>query len=93
MFTTHSDYIINQINNLITLNNIPPEKIRSLGYERQDILNFNNVNIYNFKINTDESYNVEKIEIDENGFFEDNFSKISTELYDETITIDNLSIR
>lgn len=93
MFTTHSDYIINQINNFITLNNIPQEKLKNLGYEREDIINFNEVNIYNFKMNEDKSYSSEKIEINEYGFVEENFSKISTELYDETITIDTLSNR
>ena len=93
MFTTHSDYIINQINNFITLNNIPKEKLVELGYEQRDIIDFNYVNIYNFKMNDDDSYSSEKIEINEYGFVEDNFSRISTELYDETITIDNLSNR
>jgi len=93
MFTTHSDYIINQINNFITLNNIPKEELNELGYEKRDILDFNDVNIYNFKMNDDNSYCSERIEINEYGFVEDNFSKISTELYDETITIDNLSNR
>ena len=93
MFTTHSDYIINQINNFITLNNIPKEELNELGYEKRDILDFNDVNIYNFKMNDDNSYSSERIEINEYGFVEDNFSKISTELYDETITIDNLSNR
>lgn len=93
MFTTHSDYIINQINNFIALNNIPNEELNELGYEIRDILDFNDVNIYNFKMNEDNSYSSEKIEINEYGFVEDNFSKISEELYDETITIDNLSNR
>ena len=91
MFTTHSDYIINQINNFIALNNIPKEELTELDYEEKDILNLNDVNIYNFKMNEAASYSSEKIEINEFGFFEDNFSKISKELYDETITIDNLS--
>ena len=93
MFTTHSDYIINQINNFITLNNIPQEELKKLGYEREDIINFNEVNIYNFKMNEDKSYSSEKIEINEYRFVEENFSKISTEPYDETITIDTLSNR
>ena len=93
MFTTHSDYIINQINNFIRLNNIPKEELTELGYEEKDILNLNDVCIYNFKMNEDASYSSEKIEINEFGFIENNFSKISTELYDETITIDNLSNR
>ena len=93
MFTTHSDYIVNQINNSITLNNISNEDLAKIGYETNDILDFNKINIYNFKINDDNSYNSEKIEISEHGFTEENFSEIAMDLYDETIRIDDLSLR
>lgn len=93
MFTTHSDYIVNQINNSITLNNISNDDLTKMGYETNDILDFKEVNIYNFKINNDNSYSSEKIKISEHGFTEENFSEIAIELYDETVLIDNLSPR
>ena len=93
MFTTHSDYIVNQINNFIGLGNISTEDLYLLDYDVNDVLDFGDVNIYHFKINDDNSYSSEKIEINEYGFTEENFSCIATELYDETIQIDNLSSR
>lgn len=91
MFTTHSDYILNQINNFINLNNV--SDLSKVGYDEEIILKSHDVNIYSFKMNEDESYSVDELDITEYGFTEDNFSKISAELYDETIIIDNLSVR
>ena len=51
------------------------------------------INIYSFKRNDDETYNAEKILIEKDGFTEDAFSKITDELYDETIRIRNMSTR
>lgn len=93
MFTTHSDYIISQIDNLINLNNMACEKFSELNYQKEDILDFKDVNIYNFTQNSDKTYNAEKIIIQEDGFIEDNFSKIADELYEETIFIRNSSLR
>lgn len=91
LITTHSDYIISQIDNMINLNSIPKEKLNDLNYVAEDILDFKDISIYNFKKNSNGSFNSEKIIINEDGFIEDNFSKIADELYDETIFIRNLS--
>lgn len=91
LITTHSDYIISQIDNMINLNNVSEADLSSLNYTKDHILNFEDVNIYNFKKNQDNSYDAEKIDIDEDGFMEDNFSKIADELYEESIFIRNSS--
>ena len=93
LITTHSDYIINQIDNLINLNNVKKEELTDLNYSEDDVLSNEDINIYSFKINDDETYNAEKILIEKDGFTEDAFSKITDELYDETIKIRNMSIR
>lgn len=93
LITTHSDYMISQIDNMINLSNMSEEDLNKLNYTKEDILNFKDVNIYNFKENPDKTYNTEKIIILEDGFVEDNFSKIANELYDETIIIRNSSLR
>lgn len=92
MITTHSDYIISQIDNMINLANISEEKLTELNYTKEDILNFEDINIYNFKKMSDNSFNAIKVDINEDGFIEDNFSKITDELYQETINIRNSSI-
>ena len=91
LITTHSDYIIHQFNNFIRLGNLTPEEISKLDYTKNNILNFNNVGIYHFKQQSRYSFTPEKIEVNNTGFTEDNFSKITEELYDESIDIINFS--
>lgn len=93
LITTHSDYIISQIDNLINLNNVSKEKVSDLNYSDEDILDFRDVNIYNFKKNHDGTFNAEKVPVNYDGFIEDNFSNVTDKLYDETIKIRNSSSR
>jgi len=93
IITTHSEYISDQLNNLIRLNNVSVEKLEKLNYTTGDILNCDDLAIYNFRKTAKYEFNGEKLDIDETGFFEDNFSRIVDELYAETIEITNLSIR
>lgn len=90
LITTHSDYILSQLDNFITLNNVSKDKLSELNYTPDEVLSPEDINIYSFKI-FDNGYNAEKIPITSDGFIEDNFSKITDELYDETIKIRNLS--
>ena len=89
MITTHSDYILDQINNMIRLNNYPKEKLNQINYTENHIIHLEDINIYFFKETEDDSIVCEEVYIDETGFSEDNFSKITDELYDETIHIIN----
>ena len=49
MLTTHSEYISDQLNNFVRLNNIPYEKCLELNYSEENILNAHDLHIYNFK--------------------------------------------
>ena len=91
MLTTHSDYITGQLNNLIRLNLISDEKLKDLNFNKEDILDYNDLSIYNFKEVSDNMFVTDKVEIDETGFVEENFSEIVDNLYDETISISNSS--
>ena len=93
MLTTHSEYISDQLNNFVRLNNIPYEKCLQLNYTKENILKVDDLNIYNFKESSKNQYETEKLEIDETGFFEENFTKIIDELYKESLDITNSSIR
>lgn len=90
LITTHSDYIISQLDNFINLNNVNSDKLSELNYSKDEILDSEGINIYNFKKDSEKTFKAEKIIIDEEGFIEDNFSKITEDLYDETIKIRNL---
>ena len=93
MLTTHSEYISDQLNNFVRLNNISYEKCLELNYSEENILNAHDLHIYNFKEFSKNQYVTEKLEIDETGFFEENFTKVMDELYNETLNITNSSIR
>lgn len=93
LLTTHSEYISDQLNNFVRLNNIPYEKCLQLNYTKENILKVDDLNIYNFKESSKNQYETEKLEIDETGFFEENFTKIIDELYKESLDITNSSIR
>ena len=93
IITTHSENISDQLNNFVRLNNVSDEKIRQLNYTQDCILDCNDLSIYNFKKLSNYEYVAEKLDIDETGFFEENFSKIVDELYAETVEITNSSLR
>ena len=93
IITTHSEYISDQLNNLVRLNNVSAEKLEKLGYVSEDIIKCGNLAIYNFKKDNNYEFVTERIDIDETGFIEENFSRIVDELYDETIEITNSSLR
>ncbi len=91
LITTHSDYVINQFNNFIRLGSLTSDEVSKLNYGEDNILNFNDVSIYHFKEQSRYSFTPEKIEVTDTGFTEDNFSKITEELYEESIDIINFS--
>lgn len=92
LITTHSEYISDQLNNHIRLNNVSDEKLEKLKLHPSDIIKCDDVAIYNFKKTADHQFNCERLDIDKTGFFEDNFSQVVDELYEETIEIINSSI-
>ncbi|MBR0272460.1 MAG: AAA family ATPase, partial [Methanobrevibacter sp.] len=87
IITTHSDYILEKFNNFMRLGNANDEIFEKLGYEKNNILDYENVSIYNFKKESKYSYIAEKIEINETGFDENNFYEVNNELYDESVDI------
>ena len=95
LITTHSDYILHQINNLIRLEKLNDEDLQELNYNKEHVLNHEDVNIYHFKEDPEErhSFVTKKVEINETGFIDENFSEISDALYDESIDILNASER
>lgn len=78
--TTHSDFLIKELNNLILLNNEFEEKEKWLKsnknlYSSKDFLDFKRVNVYQCKNGTVESLNVSKTGI-EIPFFDEEISNI-----------------
>ena len=87
IITTHSDYIVEKFNNFIRLGNAQDEIFEKLGYDKSNVLDYENVSIYNFKKVGEYSYIAEPIDINETGFDEDSFNEVNNELYDESVDI------
>lgn len=87
ILTTHSDYILEQFNNFIRIGSINDNVLNKLNYSKDNVLNQDSIKIYNFKKDDDYCYSPEEVEINETGFIDENFSKVTDELYDESVTI------
>ena len=87
ILTTHSDYILEQFNNLIRLGKVNEDNLNELGYSEDNVLNHEVVKIYNFKKESDYLYVPKEVEVNETGFIDENFSEITDELYNESVDI------
>jgi predicted ATPase len=82
LVTTHSDYLIGYINNLIVASRLPQDKLVELGYRENEVLKPEWVAAYLVKAIGDKAV-VEPIEITEDGVSEEEFSKIAEEILGE----------
>jgi predicted ATPase len=80
--TTHSDYLIGYINNLIVASRLPRNKLVELGYREDEVLKPKQVVAYLVKAVGNKAV-VEPIEITEDGVSEEEFSKIAEEILGE----------
>ncbi|WP_300755908.1 AAA family ATPase [uncultured Brachyspira sp.] len=90
LITTHSDTIVQHINNMIKLNSNNEERKKYLmnkhGYDEDDLISEDMVRMYQFDIEEDGFTKVTKLESSEYGFevptFNKVLKKISDEIYD-----------
>jgi predicted ATPase len=82
LITTHSDYLIGYINNLIAASRLPRDRLEELGYREDEVLKPEKVAAYLIKPVGDKAV-VEPIEIAEDGISEEEFSKIAEEILGE----------
>lgn len=87
--TTHSDIIIQYINNMIALSNrVDKEQIyQKLGYSENDILDSNKVSVYQLESKDDNVTKVEKVPCGKNGFVVDSFNDALDKIMNEAYTI------
>lgn len=86
LISTHSDYIIRELNNLIMINEVAGSKIseiNDLGYSTDDKINHEDLNCYFFKFRktVKRSVTVEKLKVDSSG--------VTVPSIDETIDLQN----
>lgn len=86
--TTHSDTILQHINNMIMLNNNTENKalIEKYNYKKDDMLDTSNVSMYQFCQRSDGKTDLKRLETTEYGFvvptFNDALERITEQVYD-----------
>jgi predicted ATPase len=80
--TTHSDYLISYLNNLIIASRLPDEKLSKLGLSREEVLKPDDIAVYLVKA-VNGSAIAEPIQVTEHGILEEEFSKIAEEVLGE----------
>jgi hypothetical protein len=76
IMTTNSDYLVNELNNLIALSNAPGDVRRKLGYRDTEVLRPEVVVAYLVK----DDGTVEQLDVDDTGIPEDEFAKVAKEI-------------
>ena len=85
--STHSDIIIQHVNNMIKLSNYPDSEREQLqrerGYDEDDIIHSDKVRMYQFDVAPDHKTDVKPLECGQNGFRIPTFGKVFREMQDE----------
>ena len=80
--TTHSDYLISALNNLIALSQLPKRRLKRLGYTKEEVLPPESIAAYLVRTEGDKAL-VEKLQVTKEGIPEDEFAKVAEELLGE----------
>jgi predicted ATPase len=86
LLTTHSDFLLEQINNFILLSKVSPiKRVEKYGYDENDYLKIDEIATYVFNYDQmSEGYEIEEVEItEEDGISPKEFDKINLLLYEE----------
>jgi predicted ATPase len=90
VITTHSDYLIEQLNNFILLSKVERnERVSIYKYDKEDFLQVSETAAYVFKFDRKlGGHRISEIKIsEEDGISQEEFLKIHETLYDETIRL------
>jgi len=89
LITTHSDFLILQLNNFIRLSKKTPKLRTSLNYDKNDFIKHEEVNTFLFQYNEKmHGISTEDLETTEFGIDEDHFAQLTDQLYGESTVID-----
>ena len=92
IITTHSDYFISQVNNLLNVSRASKQKRAKEGFVAADCLNPDDVAAYNFKLRDDLGGSVvEELSIIPGyGIDEQEFAGVTEALYEETVALQRI---
>ena len=89
LITTHSDFFVNQLNNLLLLSSVSPRRRAARRYTAREVLNPSDVGAYFFRPG-DEGTLVETLEVTaEGGMSAEQFSDVHIATYDEAIALEH----
>ena len=92
LITTHSDYFVGQVNNLLKLGRASKQKRAKEGYEAVDCLKSDDVSAYHFRL--DEKSGGSRVEelliLPDFGIYEHEFAAVSEALYEETVSLQRI---
>ena len=90
--TTHSDFFVDQLNNLIKLNRASRQKRKKEGYEKEDCLDAESVGAYYFSMDDEKGGSIiEKLPVTRNsGIEEEAFLETATALYEESVSLQRI---
>ena len=95
LITTHSDYFLNQVNNLLRISHSGDEWLEGHGFERADCLAHEDVSAYVFRWDDEQSGSlVEELTIRPDvGIDDEEFGKVVNAQYEETILVEGIPLR
>jgi len=90
LITTHSDYLVHQISNLIRVSALAPEQRARLGYHEEELLDPDQVAAYLFHCPVEgEGSLISELPVTgADGIPEEEFIRIAEALYDETVSLE-----
>ncbi|MFW9914447.1 MAG: AAA family ATPase [Candidatus Thorarchaeota archaeon] len=93
LVTTHSDYLVHQLSNLIELSTVDSTRLETQNYSQDDILLPKQVSAYLFSCKNEEEGTITReLEISETGIPQKVFAEIAKELYDESVRIQDYKL-
>lgn len=94
LISTHSDYIIRELNNMITLGSIDDRQalLDELGYATNEVLDYSDVSVYLFKPKKANSraVKIENVEVKEDGFSMETIDEV---IYQLNINSDRINYK
>jgi predicted ATPase len=95
IITTHSDYFVSQLNNLMRISYASDRWLKGKGFERADCLKHAEVSAYAFRWDEKEGGSrVSELEIrNDVGIDEDEFALVANDLYEETINFQRIRVK
>jgi predicted ATPase len=93
LITTHSEILLEEINNLIKIGSLPAETRKNLIGDKNIFLNSDELSVFNFEYNLNpRGTMIRELHVDEKeGIPQDEFIRVHEELYSQYVTLSDLN--